>query len=100
MMEGDYTLQGEKTDPVSILSSVEGNWKYITFDETRDKDIFVYFEELSRYHDHVRKLENLLKRETFVDKEINEMIESVQSYFTSQKNSPKPTLSKDAVTKW
>jgi hypothetical protein len=39
-MEGGYTLQGEKSDLVGILSSVKDNWKYITFDETRDTDIF------------------------------------------------------------
>jgi hypothetical protein len=104
-MEGSYTLRGEMSDPVSILSSAGSNWKYITFDEINDRDILGFFEELSLYHDHVRELENLLKRETFVDKEINEMIESVQRSFTNQKtldrlNSPKSTLDKIVVTKW
>jgi hypothetical protein len=50
---------------------VTDNWKYITFDETRDTDIFGFFEELSRYHAHVRKLDSPLKKEKFVDNGIN-----------------------------
>ena len=104
-VEGDHNFQGEKSDPVSILSSVNDNWKYITFDETVDKDIFGFFEELSCYHDLVIKLDSPLKRGTFVDKEINQMIESVQRYFTNQEtlggqNSTKLVLSKSDVRKF
>jgi hypothetical protein len=104
-MEGVYNLQGKKSDPVSILSSVEGNWEYITFDKNRDIDIFGFFEELSRYHDLVGIKGSLLKGDTFEDEEINEMIKSVRSSFTDQKTvdglkSAIPTLSKDDVKRW
>ena len=102
-MEGNYALQGKDSDPVSMLSSVKDNWQYITFDETHDKDIFVFFEELAGYHDLVRELEGTLRRGTFVDKEINEMIDSFQSPCTNREildrlNRLKSTLNKDGVT--
>jgi hypothetical protein len=102
-MEGNSDLQGKDSDPVSILSSVKDNWKYITFDETHEKDIFVFFEELARFHDLVRELEITLRWGTFVDKEINEMIDSLQSSVTTaailgKLNSLKSKLNKDGVT--
>ena len=102
-MEGKSVLQGKDSDPVSVLSSVKDNWEYITFDESRDKDIFEFFEELTGYHDLVRELESMLKRGTFVDKEINEKIVSFQSSVTTaailgKLNRLKSTLSKDGVT--
>jgi hypothetical protein len=54
-MEGGYTLQGEKSDPESILISVKDNLKYITFDETRDTGIFGF---LRSFHDIMSMLEN------------------------------------------
>jgi hypothetical protein len=104
-MKFEYTLQVVKSDPVSILSSVEGNLEYITFDETRDKAIFLFFEELSRYHDLLGKKGGILKADTFKDEEINEMIESVQGSFANQEilerlNSAIPMLSKDGVKRW
>jgi len=103
-MEGNYVLQGKDSDPVSVLSSVKDNWNYITFDETRDKDIFVFFEELAQYHDFVRELEGVLKRGTIVDKEINEMLDSVQRSVTTtailgKPNSQKSALNKDDIAK-
>jgi len=83
IMEGNSAVQGKDSDPLSILISVKDNWKYITFDETRDKVIFVYFEELARYETFVKELDSLLKRGTFVDKEINEMIDSFTRFVTT-----------------
>jgi hypothetical protein len=104
-MEGDYAFQGNQSDPVSILSSAEGNWNYVIFYETRDKVIFGFFEELSRYHDLVGKKGSLLKGGTFKYEEINEMIERIQSSFTDKKtldrlNSVIPTLIKDGIKRW
>jgi len=103
-MEGNSALQGDDSDPVSILSSVKGNWKYVTFDEIRDKSVFGFFEVLVRYHDLVRELDNVFKMGAFVDKEINERIESVQRSVTNKEisdrlNGLKSTLSKDGVTR-
>jgi len=76
-MEGDFTLQGGDSDPLSILSSGTTNGKYITFDKTHDKDIFEFFKDLSSYHNVIRELDNLLKRRTSVDEEINETIKKL-----------------------
>jgi hypothetical protein len=78
------TWKGGDSDPVSILSSGPNYGKYITFDETCDRDIFEFFEELSQYHDFNRKLDSLLNRETFENKEINKMIKSLQTSVTSK----------------
>jgi len=103
-MEGKSVLLGKDSYPVSILSSVKDNRKYITFDESRDKDIFVFFEELTRCHDLVRELEGMFEGGTFVDKDINKMIDSVQSSVTNQEiidglNSLRSTLCMDGVTR-
>jgi len=70
--------QGEDSDPLSILSSGKEKGKYITFDETRDRDIFGFFEELSRYQELSKKLDILLKGGKDVDKDIILKIEDFQ----------------------
>jgi len=78
-MESNSPLQGGDSDPLSILSSGIGNGKYIAFDETHDKDIFGFFEELSEFHNHIIKLDNLLKSRATVDKEIKETIKELKN---------------------
>jgi len=77
-MEGGFTLQGGDSDPLSILSSGTNGGKYVTFDKTRDKDIFRFFEDLSDYHKLTEELDSLLEMRTSVDKEINEKIKRFQ----------------------
>ena len=91
-MERNSALQGKDSDPLSILSSGNDNWKYITFDKTHNKDIFVSFQELERYYELVRELEGRL-----------EMIDSVQNSVTNvaikrKLNQLKSTVNKDGVT--
>jgi len=99
-MEGNSVLQGEDSDPVRIVSSVKDNWKFITFDETRDKNIFGFFEELAQYHDFVRELESMLERGTYVGKEtIDKFRSSLRNLAILGKlNSLKTKLNKDGVT--
>jgi len=101
-MESKYPLQGGDSDPISILSSGTDFGKYMTFDETRDKDIFVFFEELSRYHEFIRELENVLKGGTSVDEDIKLKIENFRKSVSSKSilgkvNSLKSNLNKDNV---
>jgi hypothetical protein len=102
-MEGKSSLLGKDSDPVSILSSIKDIWKYITFNESRDKDIFVFFEELTRCHDFVRELESMLESGAFVDREISKKIDSFRSSVTTaailgKLNKLKSTLNKNGVT--
>jgi len=78
-MESNSPLQGGDSDPLSILSSGTENGKYITFDETRDKEIFGFFEEFSGYHKHIGELESQLKSRNSADKAINETIKKFQN---------------------
>jgi hypothetical protein len=75
-MEGVSPFQFGDSDPLGILSSRTDYGNYVTFDETRDKDIFGFFEELSRCHDLIRELESLLESRALVDKDINEIIQN------------------------
>jgi hypothetical protein len=79
MMESNSPLEGGDSDPLSILSSGTDCGEYITFDETHDKDIFGFFEEITKYHELIRELDNLLKGGTFVNKDINLKIEDFRS---------------------
>ena len=78
-MEGNYSLRGEKSDPVSIIHSGKSIGKCITFDETVDRDIFECFEDVARCHDLIRELDSLLETGSDVDTEINEKIKNIQS---------------------
>jgi ankyrin repeat protein len=49
-MKSNSSLQGGDSDPLSILSSGLNYGKYITFDETYDRDIYEFFKGLSRDH--------------------------------------------------
>jgi ankyrin repeat protein len=70
-MKNNSPLQGGDSDPVSILSSGTYCGKYIAFDENIDKDIFVFFEELSHYHKLITEIDSLLKGGTSVEEVIN-----------------------------
>jgi len=92
------------SDPLSILSSGTDKGKYITFDETRDKDIFGFFEELSLYHKLIGELDSLLKDRTSVDTAIKEKIKKFQDSVTNRTisgklNSLKSNVNKIYVTK-
>jgi len=78
-LESKSLLQRGDSDPLSILSSGTDEGKYITFDETRDKDIFGFFEELQKYHELIKELDSLLKGGTSVDEDIILKIEYFQS---------------------
>jgi hypothetical protein len=75
-MESNSPLKGGESDPLNIMCSGTDYGKYITFDETSDKDIFGFFEELSRCLNLIRELGNLLESLALVDKEINEIIQN------------------------
>jgi ankyrin repeat protein len=83
-MEGKSALQGGDTDPVSILGSKENEGNCITFDESCDRDVFEFFQELSRYKDSILELDSLIKKEKLMNNEINEKIKDLQSTFTSK----------------
>jgi hypothetical protein len=83
-MESKSLLQGGDSDPISILSSGTDCGKYMTFDETHDKDIFLFFEELSRYHEFIRELESVLKGEKSVDEDIKLKIENFRESISSK----------------
>jgi len=44
------------------LSSGTEYGKYITFDKTRDKDIFCFFEEHSEFNEFIKDLKSRIKR--------------------------------------
>jgi len=101
-VEGNCTLQGGDSDPVSLLSSGPNYGKYKTFDKNFDTKILNFFNELTEYHDFIVELDSLLKRGTVVDEEINDRIESVQSSVTTDEilgklNRQKSTLNTDCV---
>jgi hypothetical protein len=73
-MESTSPIQEGDSDLLSVLSSGTDYGKYISFDETRDEDIFGFFEELSGYHKLITKLGNLLKSRDLVNKKCSEMI--------------------------
>jgi len=103
-IESKSTLQGGDSDPLSILSSGTDCEKYITFDETRDKDIFGFFEELSRYQELIRELDRLLKGGTFGDEDINLEIKNFRSSVSSKAilgklSSLKSNLNKDYINR-
>ena len=89
MMQSNSALQGGDSDPVSILSSGTNDRKYKTFDEHSDKDIFKFFEELSRYAEGILQMEKLMVKQikekikefrlTFTRKEILDSLDGLQS---------------------
>jgi len=83
-LESKSPTQVTDSDPLSILSSGKDDGKYVTFDETRDKDIFDFFNELSGYHEHIKDLDTLLKSRNSVDKAINETIKKLQGSMKNQ----------------
>jgi len=103
-IESKSTLQGGDSDPLSILSSGTDCEKYITFNETCDKDIFGFFEELSRCQELIRELDSLLKGGTFGDEDINLMIKNFRSSVSSKAilgkvSSLKSDMNKDYVNR-
>jgi len=78
-MESKSPLQRGDYDPVSILSSGAGNGEYIAFVEHTDTDIFGFFDELSRYQELIKELDNQLKGGTFGNEDINLKIKNFQS---------------------
>ena len=97
-LKGTFPLQGGETDPLNILSSGTDCGKYVSFDETRDKNIFGFFGELS-------KLDSLLKWRTSVDREINETIEKLENISINKEilgklNSLKSAVNTDYVSTW
>jgi hypothetical protein len=92
-IKNNSPVQGGDSDPLNILSSRTDGRKYITFDETNDKDIFGFFEELSQWYKLITEL----------GKDINLKIENFKSSFKSKEileklNSLKSNLNKDNVT--
>ena len=103
--ESESPTQIADSDPLSILSSGTDDGKYITFDETRDKDIFGFFEEVSVYRIFIGELDSLLKSRTSADKAINETIEKLQNSVTNRKilgklNSLQTKVNTDIETRW
>ena len=72
-------LQGGDSDPLDILNSGTDKGKYITFDETCDKDIFGFFEEFSGCKKHIGELDSLLKNRNSIDRNIKEKIKHLQN---------------------
>ena len=104
-LKGTFPLQGGETDPLSILSSATDCGKYVSFDETRDTDIFGFFEELSKCHKPIRQLDSLLKGRKSTNKEINEVIKEIKNISTNQEilqsfNRLKSTVNKNSVPTW
>jgi len=83
-MESKSRPQEGDSDPLSILSSGTDYGTYVTFDETRDTDIFRFFEELSIYHKLIKELDSHLKDRTSADRAINETIKKIQNSVTNQ----------------
>jgi len=83
-IESKSPLQGGDSDPVSILSSGTDCGKYIALDKTHDKDIFGFFEELSRYDKLIKELDSQLKSRATVNTRINEKIKGLQKFVTNQ----------------
>jgi len=80
----DYILKEDNSDPVSILSSMKGNCKYITFVENHDKDIFEFFKELELFADCILKLENSIKDQGLKEDQVEKAIQGFQSMFSRQ----------------
>ena len=93
--------QGGDSETLSILSSGTVKGKYMTFDT--DTDISRFFEELSGYQKLIKELDNQLKGETSVDKDIILKIEDFTKSVRNKDilgnlNSLKSNLNKDYVT--
>ena len=104
-MESKPPLQGGDSDPLSILSSGKDCGKYIAFDKTNDKDIFNFFEKLSRHNKLIRELDSQLKSRALENKEIIDTIKRVQSLVTNKTilgklNSLETKVKKDIETAW
>jgi hypothetical protein len=104
-MESKPPLQGGDSDPLSILSSGKDCGKYIAFDKTNDKDIFNFFEKLSRHNKLIRELDSQLKSRAVENKEIIDTIKRLQSLVTNKTilgklNSLETKVKKDIETAW
>jgi hypothetical protein len=99
-MTNNSSLEGGDSDPVSILNSGRDYGKYIAFDETSDKDIFGFFEELARYHVLIIELDSLLKGRTSVGESINMKIKDFQSFVSNKAILKKLKSLKSNLTKY
>jgi hypothetical protein len=81
-MESNSQPQTGYSDILSILSSGMDCGKYVTFEETHDKDIFGFFEDLSYCQNLVKELNNLLKSRDLVNEEIKEIIQKSLTKYT------------------
>jgi len=104
-IENKSTLQGGDSDPLSILSSGTDYGKYIAFDKDNDKDIFGFFEDLSRYHKLFIELDSLLKNGGEVNKGIKETITKIlnlkpNNEILGKLNTLKSTVKTENTTKW
>jgi flagellar biosynthesis chaperone FliJ len=77
--ESKSPLEGEESDPLRILRSATGYRKYIISNKTGDRNVFGFFEQYSIYNTFIKKLDNLLKWETSVNKEINLKVRNIQN---------------------
>jgi hypothetical protein len=80
--QSEVNDNGVDTNLASILSSRPNNGLYTSFDENRDKDIFDFFEELSRYYNFLLGLEYMLYRGAYVDR-VRQEIRNIRWRFTS-----------------
>lgn len=88
-LENNSVIQLDDTNPVSILGSGLNCDEYATLDENLDKDIFDFFEELSRYYNFISELGPLLEGGTCVDKDMLLSIEKFRNSITSAEISGK-----------
>jgi hypothetical protein len=99
-MENNSSLQGGDTDPLNILISGKDKMYYKSFDETHDKNIFEFFEELSRYHELITELDSLLRGGTFGKNDINLKIETFRNTeILKMLNKLQSNLNQDYITR-
>jgi hypothetical protein len=84
-MESNSPLKGGESDPLNIMCSGTDYGKYVAFDKNCDNDIFEFFKELSEYHEHVVKLDTVLKSRDSLEKEINQTLQKLQNSVTYNK---------------
>ena len=104
-IESKSKFKGGVSDPLSILSSGTDKGKYMAFVEQSDTDIFGFFEELSRYHELIKKLDNILKTRASGYTEINDTIKELQNIVENKMileklEDLKSKVNKENETKW
>jgi hypothetical protein len=78
-MKSNSQLQGGISDPLSILSSEEDSGKYLTFNKNQDKDIFEFFEKISKVYEGIRKKGKLEKEESELYRNVKKTVEMIQN---------------------